>query len=86
MGAVMQRVISMNVGQLLLGFTEAFIGFQIQHDASAFAFGIGEKLFFFGGQRFRGKNISRFKFFRNPFLCAGGGGFPTKSAASAIWT
>src|ERR1022692_3232645 len=63
MRSVTQRVIGVDVGQFLLGRTETFIGVQIQQHAGAFAFGIGEELFCFGGQRFHGKTLSDSKLF-----------------------
>jgi hypothetical protein len=59
----MQRVIGVNVGQFFLGLAKAFLGVQIQQHPGAPAFGIGEKLFCFGGRRFHGKTLSDSSFF-----------------------
>jgi hypothetical protein len=48
MGAVMQGVVSLNIGQFLLGLAQMLVDFQIENDTGAFAFGIGEKLLCFG--------------------------------------
>ena len=66
MNLVAGSVISLDVGQFLLGLAEAFVGVQIQQHAGAFALGVGEKLF--SDHCLHGKNLTRFKIFGNPFL------------------
>jgi hypothetical protein len=75
MRAVMQGIVSLDVGQFFLGLAQMLVSLQVEHDTGAFAFGIGKELFFFDNQRFHGKNITRFKIFRNLFLITGGGKF-----------
>ncbi len=61
MRPITQRVISLEIGQFLLGIAEMLVSLQIQHHASAFAPGVGEELCFFGGRELHGETLADFK-------------------------
>ena len=68
MRVVASGVVGFDLSQFLLGFAKALIILQIQHDPSALAFGIGEKLLFFESRCFHGEELARFQILRNAFL------------------